>query len=48
MIIYELQDHIGKQNYSKEVRNRNIHIGTEIEFLHPDPFDISENLLHIT
>ena len=48
MIISELQEHIGKQNYSKEVRNRNIHIGTEIEFLHADPYDIAEGLLHIT
>jgi hypothetical protein len=48
MIIYELQEHIGKQNYSKEIRNRNIHIGTEIEFIHSDPFDQSEELIHIT
>jgi len=48
MIISELQEHIGKQHYSHEIRNRNIHIGTEIEFLHADPFDISEELLHIT
>jgi hypothetical protein len=48
MIILELQEHIGKQNYSHEVRNRNIHIGTEVEFLHPDPYDLSEDLLHIT
>lgn len=32
MIITELQDHIGKQPYSNEVKNRNIHEGTEIEF----------------
>ena len=32
VIISELQDHIGKQNYSKDVMNRNIYIGTEIEF----------------
>jgi hypothetical protein len=48
MIISELQEHIGKQNYSKEVRNKNIHVGTEVEFLHPDPFDIREELLKIT
>jgi hypothetical protein len=48
MIISELQEHIGKQNYSKELRNRNIHIGTEIEFLHPDPFDQLDNPIHIT
>jgi hypothetical protein len=48
MIISELQEHIGKQNYSKEVRNRNIHIGTEIEFLHRDPYDLDDDLIHIT
>jgi len=48
MIIFELQEHIGKQNYSKEVRNRNIHIGTEIEFLHRDPYDLDDDLIHIT
>ena len=48
MIISELQEHIGKQNYSKEVRNRNIHIGTEIEFLHTDPFEQVGDLIHIT
>jgi hypothetical protein len=48
LIISELQEHIGKQNYSKEVRNRNIHIGTEIEFIHPDPFDQLPDLIHIT
>jgi hypothetical protein len=48
MIIQELQDHIGKQTYSKEVRNRNIHIGTEIEFIHPDPFDQVPDMIHIT
>lgn len=48
LIITELQEHIGKQNYSKEVRNRNIHIGTEIEFIHPDPFDQVPDLIHIT
>ena len=33
MIIIELQEHIGKQPYSKDVLNRNIHLGTEIEFI---------------
>ena len=32
MIILELQDHIGKNNQSKEIQNRNIYEGTEIEF----------------
>jgi hypothetical protein len=42
MIIAELQDHIGRQNYSNEIRNRNIFIGTEIEFIAEDPFDDDE------
>lgn len=32
MIILELQDHIGNNDQSKEVQNRNIYEGTEIEF----------------
>lgn len=32
MIIEELQEHIGKTQQSKEVSNRNIYQGTEIEF----------------
>lgn len=32
LIINELQDHIGKNKNSKEITNRNIYIGTEIEF----------------
>lgn len=47
-IIYELQDHIGKQSYSKEVSNRNIYEGTEIEFLEEDPTGVKGELLHIT
>jgi hypothetical protein len=39
MIIDELQDHIGKQNYSNEIKNRNIYMGTEIEFLVDDPLE---------
>jgi len=46
MIIQELQEHIGKQPYSKEIMNRNIHLGTEIEF---KIFDNSaQEILHIT
>jgi hypothetical protein len=41
LIINELQEHIGKNPGSKEVKNRNIYIGTEIEFL-------DEEGLHIT
>jgi len=48
LIINELQDHIGKQNYSHEILNRNIYIGTEIEFLGEDPTHMSEDLIHIT
>ena len=33
LIINELQDHIGKNKNSKEVTNRNIYLGTEIEFI---------------
>ncbi len=33
IIITELQDHIGKTEDSKEVKNRNIYIGTELEFM---------------
>lgn len=36
MIINELQDHIGKNKNSKEIKNRNIYIGTEVEFAHED------------
>jgi len=32
LIISELQEHVGKQPYSKEIMNRNIHLGTEVEF----------------
>jgi len=37
-IIAELQDHIGKTTNSKEVTNRNIYEGTEIEFEWEDEF----------
>jgi hypothetical protein len=46
LIISELQDHIGKQPYSKEVMNRNIHLGTEIEFAVYDTN--SDEIIHIT
>lgn len=39
LIILELQDHIGKYSNSKDITNRNIHIGTEIEFEHQDALD---------
>ena len=40
LIINELQDHIGKNKNSKEVTNRNIYIGTELEFRHSDPLGV--------
>jgi hypothetical protein len=40
LIISELQDHIGKKNYSNDVSARNIHKGTEIEF---EWLDITDN-----
>jgi hypothetical protein len=36
LIINELQDHIGKSENSKEVKNRNIFVGTEVEFIGAD------------
>jgi len=45
LVINELEEHIGKQTYSKDVVNRNIYIDTEIEFV-----TIDENgaVKHIT
>jgi len=37
LILIELREHIGKTTSSKEITNRNIHLGTELEFLHTDP-----------
>lgn len=39
-IIKELQDHIGKNEKSKEIKNRNIYVDTEIEF---EDVDINGN-----
>jgi hypothetical protein len=36
MIISELQEHIGRTSNSKEITNRNIYEGTELEFMHED------------
>lgn len=44
LIIYELQDHIGKTKSSKDVTNRNIYEGTEIEFIWFDEM-LEENKL---
>jgi hypothetical protein len=38
LIITELQDHIGKNKNSREVTNRNIYEGTELEFIWEDEF----------
>jgi DNA-binding HxlR family transcriptional regulator len=38
IIINELQDHIGKKAELKEIMNRNIYEGTEIEFMWIDEF----------
>jgi hypothetical protein len=39
MVLKELEDHIGKSKTSKEIKNRNIYEGTEIEFIWVDMFD---------
>lgn len=39
LIIDELQRHIGKTKSSKDITNRNIYVGTEIEFVHIDMFE---------
>lgn len=40
LIISELQEHIGKNKNSKEITNRNIYQGTEIEFYWEDAFGV--------
>jgi hypothetical protein len=45
LIINELQDHIGKNQNSKEITNRNIYEGTEIEFLYIDEVLEDEKLI---
>jgi hypothetical protein len=42
LIIAELQDHVGKNKNSKEITNRNIYEGTEVEFLWEDEFGESK------
>jgi hypothetical protein len=44
-IIQELQEHIGKNSNSKEITNRNIYEGTEIEFLWFNELDKKEKLI---
>jgi hypothetical protein len=45
LIISELQEHIGKNENSKEITNRNIYIGTEIEFVWFDELVDEEKLI---
>ena len=45
LIIHELQDHIGKSKNSKEISNRNIYVGTEIEFTWIDEIDGEEKFI---
>lgn len=45
LIISELQSHIGKNKNSKEVTNRNIYVGTELEFLWIDEITEEEKLI---
>ena len=45
LIINELQDHIGKNKNSKEITNRNIYVGTEIEFVFFDEILDEEKLI---
>jgi hypothetical protein len=45
LIINELQDHVGKNHNSKEITNRNIYEGTEIEFVWLDEITEEEKLI---
>jgi len=36
LVLFELRDHIGKKVNSMEITNRNIYVGTELEFAHID------------
>jgi len=45
LIIAELQNHIGKSKNSKEISNRNIYVGTEIEFVWFDSIVEEEKLI---
>ena len=45
IIIIELQDHIGKNNNSKEITNRNIYEGTELEFFWIDNITEEEKVI---
>jgi hypothetical protein len=45
LIISELQDHIGKNANSKDIKNRNIYEGTELEFVWNDPITEEEKII---
>jgi hypothetical protein len=45
LIIAELQNHIGTNKNSKEISNRNLYVGTEIEFLWFDSIVEEEKLI---
>lgn len=45
IIISELQDHIGKNANSKDIKNRNIYEGTELEFVWDDPITEEEKII---
>jgi len=45
LIINELQDHIGKNANSKDIKNRNIYEGTELEFIWDDPITEEEKII---
>lgn len=45
MIITELQDHIGRNNNSKDITNRNIYEGTELEFVWYDQITEEEKII---
>lgn len=45
IIIIELQDHIGKNNNSKDITNRNIYDGTELEFFWLDNITEEEKII---
>lgn len=45
LIISELQEHIGKNANSKDIKNRNIYEGTELEFVWDDPITEEEKII---
>lgn len=45
LIISELQEHIGKNANSKDIKNRNIYEGTELEFIWDDPITEEEKII---